>query len=61
MSWLRREPLLVLLLAFPLALLARGLGWGDLWVFLASALAVVPMAHTIGQSTEALAHITGPR
>lgn len=61
MTWLRREPLGILLLAFPLALLAYGLHWGDLWVFLSSALAVIPLALYLGQATEALAHHTGPR
>lgn len=61
MTWLRREPLSVLLLALPLALLAYGLGWGDLWVFSGSALAVVPLALYLGKATEALAHHTGPR
>ncbi len=61
MSALRRDPLLWLLLALPLAFLAHWLAWGDTWVFLGAALAVVPMAHAIGKATEALAHYTGPR
>jgi Ca2+:H+ antiporter len=36
-------------------------GWGELWVFLLSALGVIPMAHFIGEATEVLAHYTGPR
>lgn len=61
MTWLRREPLSLLLLAFPLALLAYGLHWGELWVFSGSALAVIPLALYLGKATEALAHHTGPR
>ena len=61
MAWLKRHPLILLTLFLPLAALAQGLGWGALWVFLCSALAVVPMAHYIGEATEALAHHTGPR
>ncbi len=57
----RKHPLDFLLLAIPLALLAYGLGWGELWVFIFSALAIVPLAGYIGELTEALTFYTGPR
>ena len=57
----RKHPLNYLLLAIPLALLAYWLGWGELWVFIFSALAIVPLAGYIGESTEALTLYTGPR
>lgn len=45
----------VLLLAFPLALLADFMGWGGVWVFGLSALALLPLAAWMGRSTEELA------
>lgn len=60
-SWLRENPIDILLLAIPLAFLAEIAHWGELWVFGLSALGVVPLARYIGKSTEALAHYTGPR
>jgi Ca2+:H+ antiporter len=60
-AYLRKHPLNLLLLAIPLALLAFWLGWGELWVFILSALAIVPLAGYIGESTEALTLYTGPR
>jgi Ca2+:H+ antiporter len=60
-GYLRKHPLNYLLLAIPLALLASWLGWGELWVFLFSALAIVPLAGFIGEATEALSIYTGPR
>ncbi len=56
-----REPLNYFLLAIPLAVLAYFTGWGELWVFIFSALGVIPLAGFIGEATEVLAHYTGPR
>lgn len=61
LTHLRETPVDVLLLAIPLAVLAKSLEWGETWVFLLSALAIVPVAGYIGRSTEALAVFTGPR
>lgn len=58
---IRRKPLVLLLLALPLALLAEVAGWGPVWVFLLSAASIIPMAEYIGEGTEALAARTGPR
>jgi Ca2+:H+ antiporter len=60
-AYFRNSPLNLLLLAIPVALLAYGLGWGELWVFIFSALAIVPLAGFIGEATEALTLYTGPR
>jgi Ca2+:H+ antiporter len=60
-AFLRENPLTFLFIAFPLAILAQYVGWGSLWVFILSALGVIPMAQYIGLATEALAKITGPR
>ena len=60
-SFLRKKPLSILVLALPLALLAEFGDWDPVWVFVFSALAVVPLADFIGQGTEALAARTSPR
>ncbi len=60
-QYLKEHPLAILLVAFPLAILARLLHWGDVLVFVLSAVGVIPMAGYIGEATEALAEHTGPR
>lgn len=60
-SFIRKDPLSLFLLAVPLAMLASFLSLGDLWVFIFSALAVIPLARYIGEATEVLAAHTGPR
>lgn len=60
-AYIREKPQVVLLLAFPVAIVAELTGWNPIVVFSLSALGVIPMAGYIGQSTEALAHYTGPR
>lgn len=57
----KREPIAVMLLAMPLAILAQSLGWGAVWVFALAATGVVPLAGYIGEATESLAHYVGPR
>jgi len=56
-----RKPLNILLLGLPLAIAAEVLDWGAIFVFIFSALGVIPMASYIGEATEALAALTGPR
>jgi Ca2+:H+ antiporter len=60
-EYLRRDPLILLVLALPLTLVAELLHWNPNLVFLISALGVIPMARYIGESTDALAIYTGPR
>jgi len=60
-TYIKSHPLSVLLLAFPLTLLAEYGNWGPISVFLFAALGVIPMAGYIGEATEALAHYTGPK
>jgi Ca2+:H+ antiporter len=60
-AFFRNTPINILLFTIPFAILAKLLGWGEIWVFVLSALSIVPMAGFIGQSTEALAEFTGPR
>ena len=51
----------LLLLFFPVAVAAELLHWGDLVIFAASALAIIPIAGLLGEATEALAEKTGPQ
>ncbi len=60
-GYLKEKPIAWLLLAIPFAILAELFRWGAVWVFLFSALSVVPLAGYIGESTEGLAHYTGPK
>ncbi len=50
-----------LLLFLPAALLLRFTHISDLAVFITSALAIIPLAGTLGEATEVLAEKTGPR
>ena len=56
-----RNPLNWLLALLPLAVFLQATGAGPVWTLAASALAMVPLAGLIGESTEALAYHTGPR
>ncbi len=60
-AYLRSKPVAWLLIFIPAAILAELLHLSPTLVFALSALAVVPLASYIGESTEALAHYTGPR
>ncbi len=60
-SYIKHNPMIWLLLAFPLVVIAELGEWGELWVFAFSAIGVIPCAFYIGESTEVLAHFTGPR
>ena len=61
MNFIRKDPIILLLIALPLAILAEAGHWGEIWVFVLSAIGVIPMASYIGKATESLAHFTGPR
>jgi Ca2+:H+ antiporter len=60
-KFFREQPVNFLLLALPVAILAEIGGWGEIWVFVLSSLAIIPLAGLIGSSTEALTVYTGPR
>ena len=51
----------LLLIFLPVALLAHFAGIGEIFVFAASALAIIPLAKILGEATEVLAEKTGPR
>jgi len=60
-SFVRKNPLGVLLIAFPFAVAAELLHWSPIAVFILSALAIIPFAGYIGAATEVLAFHTNPR
>src|SRR3970040_2029613 len=60
-NYFKHNPVALLLVAIPLAILAEFTHWGEIWVFSFSAVGVIPLAGYIGRSTEELAHHTGPR
>jgi Ca2+:H+ antiporter len=60
-NYIRENPLMYLLLVLPMALLAELFHWSALWVFVFSAVGVIPLAGMIGSATEELAVHTGPR
>jgi Ca2+:H+ antiporter len=62
MNWLRSiKPVYYLLVALPLAILASLLEWSPLLSFVAACVGLVPLAGLIGEATEALAAVTGPK
>ena len=60
-KYIRKSPLTILVLAVPLAILAGLAHWEPVWIFIFSAVGVIPLAGFIGEATESLAYITGPR
>jgi Ca2+:H+ antiporter len=60
-AYIRHKPLSLLLLAFPLAILAEFMHWNPIWVFGLSAVGVIPMAEYIGEATEAFTAYTSPK
>jgi Ca2+:H+ antiporter len=54
------SPLYWLLAALPVAVALAGIGADPLWVFIISALAIVPLAGLLGRATESLAETLGP-
>jgi Ca2+:H+ antiporter len=51
----------LLLIFVPVALIAKAAGWGESAIFVAAALAIVPLSGLIGHATEMIAVKTGPR
>lgn len=51
----------LLLIFLPIAVIAELLHLGDVLIFVASALAIIPLAGLLGEGTEVLAERTGPR
>lgn len=61
LAYIKTNPLTVLLIAIPAALLAEYISWSPVLVFSFSAVALIPLAGLIGKGTEELAAHTGPR
>jgi Ca2+:H+ antiporter len=61
MTFIKKNPLIFMLLALPLTLAAQLLGWPPVAVFTLAALGIVPLASYIGEATEDLASYTNPR
>jgi len=59
-QWLTQHPLNALLVAFPVALALWAFGGGQLWIFIASGIAIIPLAGLMGRATESLAATLGP-
>lgn len=53
------EPLYLLLVAMPIALVVKWTHVGDLWLFIVSGLAIIPLAGLMGRATENLAETVG--
>lgn len=58
--FLRVRPLYWLLAAFPVAVVLHFLGTSGVWVFVASGVAIIPLAGLMGRATESLADRLGP-
>lgn len=55
------KPVHYLLIAFPLAILGSLFHWNALFNFLVACVGLIPLAELIGEATEALAVVTGPK
>lgn len=60
-TYLRNNPISLLLLALPFAVSAEIFHWSPIAIFIFSALAIIPLAGFIGAATEVLAFYTNPR
>ena len=60
-TYIKENPLHMLLLALPFVLAAQLLGWSPVVLFLLAALGIVPLAAIIGDATEDFAAHTDPR
>jgi Ca2+:H+ antiporter len=58
---MRGPQLLLLLIFLPIALLAHVAGSSEVLIFVASALAIIPLAKLLGEATEVMADKSGPR
>lgn len=50
-----------MLVILPVAFFAELAGWNSTWIFILSAIGVIPLAGLIGEATEALSDYTGPK
>lgn len=59
--FIRKYPISILFLAFPLALFSEILHWSPIATFCFAAIAIVPFAGFIGSATESIAAYTNPK
>jgi Ca2+:H+ antiporter len=59
--YFKDQPLNLLIIALPMAIVAYYLNWGEGWVFGVSAVGVIPLANIIGEATENISIHTGPK
>jgi Ca2+:H+ antiporter len=59
--FIRKNPISVLFLAFPFAILSEFLNWSPIATFIFAAIAIIPFAGFIGSTTEILAAHTSPK
>ncbi len=57
---LKKQLSIGLLIFIPISIAAKSLHWGDMTVFITSALAIVPLAIWLSTATEEVAVVTGP-
>jgi Ca2+:H+ antiporter len=55
------KPIHYLVLLVPVALLGETLGFSPIVIFVLACAGLIPLASLIGEATEVLAHVTGPR
>jgi Ca2+:H+ antiporter len=60
-AFIRSNPISILLLALPFAILSELFNWNPIATFVFAAIGIVPLAGFIGTSTEVLAAHTNPR
>jgi Ca2+:H+ antiporter len=61
LRYIKSDPLIVLLLALPLTLVAQSQHWVPAAIFGIASVGIIPLAAWIGRATEDLAHHTGPQ
>jgi Ca2+:H+ antiporter len=61
LSFIRGDPLALLLVALPLTAVGQILGWSPVAIFIVTSIGIIPLAAYIGKATEDLATHTGPQ
>jgi len=61
LTFIRENPISILLLAFPIAIFSEFLHWSPIATFCFAAIAIIPFAGFIGAATEVLAAHTNPK
>lgn len=51
----------ILLIFVPISLAAELMHWNEVWIFISSCMAIIPLAMYMGLATEEIAHYAGPK